>query len=104
MRQQKRSATTDAWSTLVRAPRDRKSTRLNLQSRENLVCRLLLEKKKIPVCVVPLALIFLDEAGGQDTKESWANVAAIYVSLCRVLVFLGLQRPPSSRWSTLLRP
>src|SRR5690606_40199387 len=27
--------------------RDRKSTRLNSQSRENLVCRLLLEKKKI---------------------------------------------------------
>src|SRR5690606_40179131 len=31
---------------LLAGPLDRKSTRLNLQSRENLVCRLLLEKKK----------------------------------------------------------
>src|SRR6266496_5965077 len=34
------------------APRDRKSTRLNSQSRRDLVCRLLLEKKKLSPCVI----------------------------------------------------
>src|SRR5437762_8792002 len=39
------SDSTDS-SPLARVPRDRKSTRLNSSHRCNLVCRLLLEKKK----------------------------------------------------------
>src|SRR3989449_1855243 len=80
--------------------RDRKSTRLKLQSRLHLVCRLLLEKKKkLSACSTSCAAQSSVRAGASSPKTSRNSVALAESSMrhCRTPPCLDTTSHPPRR-------